>query len=353
MLTIMCLCLGADFAKLDAAVLAAIKEGQAPGAVVAVIHKGGVRIKAYGKRAVVPKEEAMTEDTVFDLASLTKPVATGTSVMLLVERGKLSLSDPVSKHLPGLTGHGKEKITVEQLMLHTSGLSAGNALAHYEGGAAKALENINGLKPAAKPGERFTYSDVGFIVLGALVEKVSGETLGVFSRKEIFQPLDMKDTGYSPAKEVVPRIAPTTKGLRGAVHDPRARLLGGVAGHAGLFGTAADLAVYVKMLLDGGKGPKGRLLKEETVRLFTTAREVPKGERTPGWDVKTGYSHNRGEVFGGYGHTGFTGTGIWIDPARGAAVIVLTSRLHPDGKGNVNRLRREAATLAARAVLGE
>lgn len=345
-------------ARIDDAVRAGIERGDCPGAVVLIVHKGRVVWrKAYGDRAVRPAKVAMTADTVFDLASLTKPVATATSVLLLIERGKLHLSDKVSDHIPAFAAKGKDKITVEELLLHTSGLIADNAEADYRDGRDKALERLYALAPKTAPGERFVYSDLGFIVLGQLVEKVSGMSLDAFAKKNVFDPLGMNDTGFRPGDKLKERAAPTVKRdgrwLTGEVHDPRSAALGGVAGHAGLFSTADDLAVFARMLLDGGTYHGQRVLKAETVKLMTTPRTIPGGQRAYGWDVATAYSANRGKGFKrgeGFGHTGFTGTSLWIDPPSQTAVIFLSSRLHPAGKGNVTRLRGEVATIAAEAL---
>lgn len=340
--------LRADESALDAAVARAIAEKRAPGAVVLVQRKGKVvHHRAYGDRQVQPSREPMTVGTVFDLASLTKPIATGTAVMLLIQKGKLRLEDPVAKHLPAFARHGKDHVTVEHLLLHTSGLIADNAVADYLDGKAKAIENICDLKLKTAPGERFTYSDVGFVVLGEIVEKLSGQPLDAYCAKRIFEPLGMTDTTFRPGKALAARCAPTEKvndaWLRGTVHDPRARAIGGVAGHAGLFGTADDLAKYTRMLLADGGG----VLKPETVKLFTTPRDVPGGQRTPGWDARTSYSAPRGKHLAGFGHTGFTGTSLWIDPKSQTVVIILTNRVHPDGKGNVTALRSQVADLVA------
>ena len=263
----------------------------------------------------------------------------------------------MAKHLPAFAAKGKDKITVEHLLLHTGGLVADNPEGDYRDGRDKALERIHALTPPSAPGERFVYSDVGFIVLGELVEKVSGTSLDAFAKKNIFDPLGMNETGFRPGDKLKGRAAPTVKRdghwLAGEVHDPRAAGLGGVAGHAGLFSTADDLAVFAQMLLDGGAYNGKRVLKAETVKLMTAARDVPGGQRAYGWDVATAYSANRGKGFTrgeGFGHTGFTGTSLWIDPPSRTAVIFLSSRLHPDGKGNVTRLRGEIATLAAAAL---
>jgi CubicO group peptidase (beta-lactamase class C family) len=345
-------------ARIDDAMRKGIDRGDCPGAVVLVVHKGRVVWrKAYGDRARQPAAAPMTADTVFDLASLTKPVATATSVMLLVEQGKLRLTDPIADHIPAFGAKGKDKITVEHLLLHTGGLIADNAESDYRDGRDKALERVYALAPTAPPGERFVYSDLSFIVLGEVVAKVSGTPLAAFAKKNAFDPLGMNETGFRPGDKLKERAAPSVKRdgrwLVGEVHDPRSAALGGVAGHAGLFSTADDLAVFAQMLLDGGNYNSKRVLKAETVKLMTTARAVPGGKRAYGWDVDTSYSRNRGKGFSrgeGFGHTGFTGTSLWVDPPSQTAVIFLSSRLHPDGKGNVTPLRGEIATLAAEAL---
>ncbi len=354
-----------EWDKIDAAVNEAIKRNELPGAVVLVLHKGQVVYrKAHGHRAKQPAETAMPPDAIFDLASLTKPIATATSIMLLVEQGKLKLTDPVAKYIPEFGAKGKDKITIEHLLLHTSGLSPVSPEADYLEGRAKALERIYQRAPAADPGARFIYSDLGYIVLGELVGEVT-IALEYFSWNEVFQPLRMRDTRFHPYNRdwfgpIDPfpaRIAPTEKrGERwvvGEVHDPRAFRLGGAAGHAGLFGTADDLAIYARMILGGGEVNGKRILKPKTVRLMTTPRPVPGGLRALGWDVQTSYSSNRGTRFPAgksFGHTGFTGTSIWIDPGSETAVIFLSNRVHPNGKGNVNKLRGQVATLAAAAL---
>jgi uncharacterized protein YbbC (DUF1343 family) len=304
----------------------------------------------------------MTVDTVFDLASLTKPLATASSVMLLVEQGKLRPSDTVAQHLPAFAAKGKDKITVEQLLLHTSGLIADNPVADYQDGREKAVQRLCDLEPAAEPGAKFVYSDLNYITLGELVGRVSGKPLDEFAKENLFTPLGLTTMGFKPPEALRDRIAPTEKRdgkwLIGEVHDPRAALMGGVAGHAGLFATADDLAVYAQMLLDGGVRMDKRVLSALTVKRLTTPHPVPLadgsvGQRTYGWDVRTAFSSNRGELFvpgENFGHTGFTGTSLWIDPPSQTAVIVLTNRVHPEGKGNVNRLRSQVATIAASAL---
>ena len=364
--------------RIDAAVEAAMAKGDCPGAVVVVVHDDKVIFrKAYGQRAKVPTPEAMTADSIFDMASLTKPIATATSIHVLIERGKLNLSDPVAKHWPEFGANGKDGITVEMCLLHTTGLTADNSINDYADGRATALAKVAALKPEVPPGTRFRYSDVGFIVLGELVGRVSGKPLDEFAKENVFAPLKMKDTGYRPADALKPRVAPTGKRdgvvIRGEVHDPRAFALGGVAGHAGLFSTADDTVRYCRMLLNGGELDGARVLSAESVKRFTEPAGVPPARvvgdkdrdkdakpdrpllRSRGWDVDTSFSGPRGNAFPrgtGFGHTGFTGTSVWVDPPSRTAVVILTSRLHPDEKGNATPLRREVGTVVGEAVGG-
>lgn len=345
--------------KIDGTVSRAIEAGTVPGAVVVVGRRGKIgHAGAYGRRAVVPAAEPMTRDTIFDLASLTKPLATATSIMILVERGKLRLDDRLGALLPDFDNRGKGSITVEQLLRHRSGLIADNPMGDFADGPDAAWARIARLGLVGVPGEKLVYSDVGYMILGRVVEKVSGQDLDEFSRREIFLPLGMLDTGFKPAH--AERIAPTEPAdgamLRGTVHDPRARGLGGVAGHAGLFGTADDLALYARMMLEGGVGRDGRrILAASTIRAMIDPGNTPARQRRGlGWDVDTPQSTPRGRLFGpgGFGHTGFTGTSLWVDPTSSAFVVVLTSRLHPDGKApSPTALRADVATLAAEAVI--
>jgi uncharacterized protein YbbC (DUF1343 family) len=345
--------------QIDPAMQASIETSQPPGAVVLVMRQGKIAFrKAYGFRGKQPAEVPMTVDTVFDLASLTKPIATATSVMILLEQGKFKLSDRVSRHLPEFGQNGKEAITLEQLLLHTSGLIADNPVEDYKDGRTKAWERICHLRPNPEPGRQYRYSDVNFIVLGELVERLCGEALDVFALKHIFAPLGMRDTRFRPNKELAERAAITEKRgdhwMRGEVHDPRAYLLGGVAGHAGLFSTADDLAVYAQMILNGGSYNGQRILKPETVRLMTALRSVPKGRRTLGWDASPRFSSDRSDTFSAhsFGHTGFTGTFIWIDPDTQTTLILLSNRVHPDGKGQteIGRLRSGVVSLVAASI---
>jgi len=343
----------ADFSAIASTAEASIGRQELPGCVIAVLHKGKVVYReAFGRRALQPMAEPMTVDTIFDLASLTKPIATATSIMILIDQDKLKVRDKVASYWPEFGANGKAEITLEQLLLHTSGLMADNPLSDYQDGPAKAIERIAALKPIAPRDERWIYSDVNFIVLGEIVRRVSGQTLDEFSRKQIFEPLKMTDTGFKPLETLWPRCAPTQQReghwMRGEVHDPRAFALGGVAGNAGLFGTADDVLLYAKCLLRGGKP----IVESSTVEAFTRPREVPGGLRTLGWDVQTSHSANKGAfpLDKGFGHTGFTGTSLWFDPASETAVVFLSNSIHPNGKGNVKKLRGDVATIVARAV---
>jgi uncharacterized protein YbbC (DUF1343 family) len=350
----------AKLAEIDRAVDEALKAHKMPGCVVAVGHRGRlVWLRAYGARQLQPERVPMTTDTMFDLASLTKPIATATSVMLLVEQGKVALDEPVVKYLPEFGRNGKEAITVAQLLTHQAGLVPDNALGDYRDGPQKAWERVCSLKPTSAPGSKFVYSDVGFIVLGELVRRVSGKTLHEFTQEQFFRPLGMNETGFLPGEGLRRRAAPTEKRdgqwIVGAVHDPRSHLLGGIAGHAGLFSTAQDLAIYAQMLLAKGEFTGHRVLRPETVALMTKPRTVSSGLRGLGWDMRTGYSSNRGATFSSqaFGHGGFTGTSLWIDPGRDLFVIFLSNRVHPDGKGSVNPLAGRIGTLAADAIRTE
>ena len=334
----------ARLTRIDDVMNRSIAKKEIPGAVVLVGRHGKVAFrKAYGHRALAPSVEPMTVDTVFDLASLTKPVATAAAVMTLVEEGRVRLDDPVVAYLPafGAGGGEREKVTVEQLLTHRGGLVADDPMDLYLGTPAEIFARKYQRRLLNPPGRRFVYSDAGYEVLGELVRLVTGETLDVYARRTVFDPLGMFETEFRPAgkggKLPVARIAPTEKQdgvfLRGEVHDPRARALGGVAGHAGLFGTADDLARYARALLGDGGG----WLSPAGVAAMTRIRDFGDGDlRALGWDVETHYSTSRGDLFplGSFGHTGWTGTSMWLDPATDTFVIVLSARNHPDGAGN-------------------
>lgn len=359
----------ARLSRIDALVNDAIAAKQTPGAVVLVGRGDQVAYKqAFGNRAVEPAVEAMTLDTVFDLASLTKVVATTTAVMMLVEDGRIRLNDRVSAHIKGFERYNKGDITVRHLMTHVSGLrpdlDMSMEFASYDEAIARAIEEI----PTSAPGERFVYSDINFFLLGEIVHRVSGKPLDEFCRTRIFEPLGMRDTMFKPPASLAPRIAPTEKCtqygwpcdqpggaiLRGVVHDPTARRMLGVAGHAGLFSTAADLGVFCRMLLDGGRSGAVRILSPMTVAKMTSPIQLPGGQvRGLGWDLDSSYSSNRGELLplGSFGHTGFTGTSLWIDPVTKTWIVFLSNRVHPDGRGDVTPLRARVATIVGAALV--
>ena len=340
----------------DSVIQQAISDGNIPGAVLLVGHNGKVVYrKAYGNRALEPHHELMTLDTVFDLASLTKVIATTTSVMQLFELGKVRMNDPVAKYLPEFAQNGKEDITVRQLLTHYSGLEPDLDLKTQWDGKDTAYKMAFAETLAAPPGSGFVYSDINFIMLGALVERVSGETLDAYTVKHIFTPLKMTHTRYDPPALWRARIAPTQYDekehmLRGVVHDPTARRMGGVAGHAGLFSTGDDLARYAQALLSGGGG----ILSAPAVEKMTQPEQPPVAPvlRGFGWDIDSPFSSNRGDLLpiGSYGHTGFTGTSLWIDPTTQTYIILLTNAVHPRGKGNAIGLRSKVATEVAAAL---
>lgn len=336
---------------------AAHADGQFAGCVVAVGRSHGLAMLwAHGDRQVEPAQREMTTDTVFDLASLTKPIATATSVMVLLEEGRLRLRDPINKHLPEITNEYAGEITIDRLLTHHTGYIPDNALEDYRHGVEESWRRLFALVPQDPPGTRFRYSDVNFELLGKLVERISGQPLNEFASERVFTPLGMTETSYLPPAELQARSAASEprdgRMLVGEVHDPRAALLEGVAGHAGLFSTAADLSRYAAMMLGEGQLDGVRVLSSATVREMTRPRDVSGSRRGAGWDMRSGYSSNRGELLSdrAFGHGGFTGTAIWIDPELDLFVIFLSNRLHPDGHGSVNDLAGRIATIAAASI---
>ncbi|MGC8840191.1 MAG: serine hydrolase domain-containing protein [Candidatus Sumerlaeaceae bacterium] len=435
--------------QIDRVVAASLDRKETSGAVVLVLRRGIiVHEKAYGWRSIVPTREAMTTDTIFDLASLTKCVATATAIMKLVENGDIRLGDPVKKYIPEWTNspdekarlssfeklmrfirqrkllveptvelseetsetkvvkkadkpaelwkqlwrsgelrlaskfweevlapatYDRESITLRHLLTHTGGLDPYDNyyLKFPEGNARKAIINDIARRPLrAAPGEKFIYSDLGFITLGEIVERVAGLDLNQFCRKNIYEPLGMHDTMFNPPAELRPRIAPSewripaTKSakaivrekymIRGEVHDGNAFVQNGISGHAGLFSTAHDLAIFAQMMLQEGTYGAVRVLSPLTVRAMTSPQiNLPDGTRRGfGWDVSSGYSHQRGDLFStGYGHTGWTGTSLWSVPEENVAIIILTNRCHPDGSGDVGSLRAKIANVVAASII--
>lgn len=420
---------GMDSAKLDRIeelVLADISDKKLPGAVVLVGRKGRIVYrKAFGNRSLVPTVEPMTVDTIFDVASLTKPVATATSIMILIEEGKLQLNDTVGKFIPDLEDEQFKSVTIKQLLTHTSGLNPSFDLSEKWTGREGMLAALKKEKLRNQPGTKFVYSDIGFIVLGEIIFRVATENNGIrykfngltnFAPQKVFSPSGMNASGFvelnfSPSdgevsrgplllrqvphrggiETTLPDYAPTenVRGqssylgssfdgkkergdqvLRAVVHDPTSLRMGGVAGHAGLFSTVDDLARYCQMLLNGGylpaedfgKNSAGkrlvygpwRIMSPQTVAMMTRPYVVSEtgATRGLGWDMNTTFSRNRGELFplGSFGHTGFTGTSIWIDPTSETFVVFLSNRVHPDGKGDVGDLRAKVSTVVASAI---
>jgi uncharacterized protein YbbC (DUF1343 family)/CubicO group peptidase (beta-lactamase class C family) len=343
--------------RIEQAVARAIERGDMPGCVVLIGRREGIVFEqSYGHRRVEPEKVPMTIDTVFDMASLTKPVATATSIMILVERGQLRLQDKVAKFFPEFAAHGKDNVTIEQLLVHSAGLIPDNSLDDYNDGWISARPKICDLEPLSEPGTQFKYSDVGFILLGKIVESVTGKSVSQFAKEEVFQKIGMHDTGYLPADELKARAATTEKRddewLVGVVHDPRAAKMGGVAGHAGLFSTAEDMARYALMMLRNGCSGEVQILSAATVAEMTHPRNIGGQRRALGWDSGSAYSRNRGEFMTdrAFGHGGFTGTAMWIDPGLDLFVIFLSTRLHPDGVGEVNDLAGRIGTIACAAI---
>ena len=329
-----------------------------PGAVLLVGQ--GDRIlhhRAYGDRSLLPSREPMRLDTVFDCASLTKVVATAPAILMLVEEGRVRLDERITKYLPDFN-RGRSPITVRHLLTHSSGLRPDLDLepmwSGYETGVRMAYRET----PVAKPGERFIYSDINFILLAEIVRQLTGKSIDQFAHERIFEPLGMRESMFQPPATLLARIAPTEKLkdgtlLHGVVHDPTTRYMGGVSGHAGLFSTAADLARFCRMMLNRGLFGGQRILSPLGVAAMTRPQS-PEGlpERGLGWDIDSPYASNRGDLFpaGSYGHTGYTGTSLWLDPSTNAYVVLMTNRVHPRVSTSVVSLRSRVASAAAAAL---
>ena len=351
----------ANLQPIDEIVTREIQLGNIPGAVMLIGHQGSVVYRhAFGYRALEPQKILMTEDTIFDLASLTKPIATATAVVQLVEQGKIGLDEPVERYWPEFGANGKKEIRVRDLLKHSSGLRAGINGNSSWSGYGEGLKQVLKEKPVSPPGKSFLYSDINFIVLGELVARVSGLPLDLYCARHIFAKLGMKDTGFKPEYAQRSGIAPTTylngKLLQGEVHDPTAYKMGGVSGHAGLFSTADDLAVFVQMLLNGGSAKGAEILRPASIEEMTARQQTVNGAGWwgLGWEIAPLFNSNRDELVlaRSFGHSGFTGTSIWIDPDSKSYVIILTSRVHPRGAGDVKPLRTEVLRFVT-AALGQ
>lgn len=349
-----------DIPEIDALMSRALRSRKTPGAVVIVGRRDGVVFRrAYGRRQIIPERQDMTLDTIFDLASLTKPLVVGALTQWLVETGQLELEDRAAAYLPEFGVRGKQDLTIEHLLLHTSGLPPTNPLSEYKKGAKQARALALGAWLYRMPGRHFMYSDLGYIALGELIEQVTGERLDQTAERVLWKPLGMTETRYCPTMCDDPRVAPTELGygwkrspIRGEVHDPRAYRLGGVAGNAGLFSTADDVARFARMLLSEGQLDGVRVLQPASVRRFTEARAVPDGRRALGWDVSSDFSSPKGKELSerAFGHGGYTGTSLWIDPELDLFIVFLSNRNHPWGRGKVTDLQGEIADAAVRVL---
>ncbi|MFN2431230.1 MAG: serine hydrolase domain-containing protein [Gemmatimonadota bacterium] len=362
--------------RVDRLLVEAIADSAAPGAALAIVRRGRiVRLRGYGRLDWEAGAAAVDGSTIYDLASLTKAVGATTALMLLVQDGRVKLDAPVARYLPWWQGAGKERVTVRQLLLHRGGLPAWRPLWQTASGRAAFRDSLAALELERAPGDSTVYSDLGFILLGLLVEEVSGTPLDELLEARVFEPLGMRDTGYRPAPELIARIAPTeldtifrSTHVHGVAHDENAFALGGVAGHAGLFSSARDLAVFGQMLLDGGRAnpcpagarpcsaPRARpvtLLDPALVQAFTTP---PPGSasagRVLGWETPTpGSSAGDRLSRRAFGHTGFTGTSLWLDPELELVVVLLTNRVNPTRENRRHiPLRRALHDAVAAAV---
>lgn len=349
----------AQLERLASVCRGAVERREVPGGVLLVGRQGETLVElAFGRRAVLPQEETATPDTIYDWASLTKPVVTATLFMQAVEEGRVHLHEPLGRGLCIPSDNALSETTARQLLLHISGLPAGHPLP--EGGRTRAeyLASMVATGLSAPPETQFVYSDLGFHLLAALVEDVFAESLDTLAEERILKPLRMVDTRYGVKTGDLPRAAPTEEVggvmLCGTVHDPVARAFGGVAGHAGLFGTAHGLARYCRMVIGRGQFEGSRILQPGTVDRMLEPVAVPGGRlRALGWDVDSQYSSPRGDILPvrGAGHTGFTGPSFWIDPPTGIYIILMTNRVHPDGSGDAVGLRRRVANVVASALL--
>ncbi len=348
-------------ANIDRVVRRGLSAGGYPGAAVVVGRRGAVALqRGYGRLGWTASSPAVTADkTIYDLASLTKVVATTTAAMILYDEGRLALDEQVATYLPAFAGGTKDQVTVRQLLTHHSGLPAGKQLWRMALNREQAKRIVLETPLICSPGKCFLYSDLGADVLGWVIEEIAGQSLDVFLNERLFEPLGLNDTFFNPSHTLQARIAPTEVApprgypLKGEVHDENAFALGGVAGHAGLFSTASDLAVFAEMMLNGGIYDGVRIVSDSTVARFT-ARTA--GTRALGWDTADG-DGGSGEYLSdrSYGHTGYTGTSIWIDPDRDMFVILLTNRVHAARARRpakvISDVRADLADAAALAVI--
>jgi CubicO group peptidase (beta-lactamase class C family) len=347
------------FAAVDEVITRAVAQKAFPGAVVAIGRDGAlVHLRAFGHLTYDANAPEVKTDTIYDLASLTKVIATTTMAMIQVDEGRIDISRPVSAFLPAFKGGAKDKVTVEQLLTHSGGLDWWAPLFKELSGPKAYLARIQAMDLAYEPGTKSLYSDLGLVLLGEILQRVAGQELDAFARARIFAPLGMKETLYRPGPALTARVAPTEKDawrgkvLQGEVHDENAAALGGVAPHAGLFGTAPDLARFAQMLLNGGTLEHHRIVSRPTLERFTRRAGVPNSSRALGWDTPSENSSAGTRLSArAFGHTGFTGTSMWIDPEQRLFVILLSNRVHPSRENNAIRdVRRAVADAAVAAV---
>ncbi|MCR4396849.1 MAG: beta-lactamase family protein [Candidatus Saccharicenans sp.] len=358
-------------ALLDKVMAKALERKDFPGAVLLVTRRGKVVWrKAYGYSQLVPEPAPMKLDMIFDLASMTKPIATATSIMILVERGEIRLWDRVMTYIPEFVPYIEEKgipgeeVRLFHLLTHTSGLppytDPKEVAARYGDPCPTEVlvKHIATIRKEYRPGEKFVYSCLNYIILAQIIKLVSGLDLAEFSEQNIFQPLGLNSTFFNPPQEVRHRCVPTEviggQPLRGVVHDPLARLQGGISGNAGLFSTADDLAIFAQMMLNQGEYRGVRILSplavERMTEIFPHLKFAGRGF---GWDLDSDYATVRGDLFGwkSYGHSGYTGTSIWVDPETAIAVVFLTNRVHPEDKGEIIAWRSKVANLVAASII--
>ncbi len=360
-----------QLARLDTLMAEALERKDFPGAVLLVTRKGKtVYRKVFGRSQWLPEPKPMTVDMIFDMASVTKPVATATSIMILVEQGRIRLWDRVKLYVPEFSAYIQEKgipgeeVRLWHLLTHTSGLPPYTEPKDVEKKYGRPcstedlIQVISAIPKETPPGTRFTYSCLNYITLAGIIKKVTGKSVAEFSAENIFKPLGMTRTFYNPPAEFLPLCVPTQvvdgAPLRGVVHDPLARLQGGVSGNAGLFSTADDLAVFAQMMFNGGEWNGVRVLSPLSVdRMTEVFPKVAETGRGLGWDFTSDYGTVRGDLFnyGSYGHSGYTGTSIWIDPETRTAVIFLTNRVHPDDKGDIIAMRSKVGNVVAASIL--
>lgn len=337
-------------AGLDGVIDRALASKAFPGGVVAVGRDGAlVHLRPFGHLSYDAGAPAVKADTIYDLASLTKVIVTATTAMILVDEGKLDITRPVSAFIPEFRGGAKDKVTVEHLLTHSSGIDWWAPLYEEIAGQPEYVKRIVAMDLKSEPGAKALYSDLGLILLGEVLQRLTGESLEAFAKKHILEPLGMKDTRYRPGQELLPRIAPAEvvaeRGglVHGVVHDENAMALGGVAPHAGLFGTAPDLARFAQMMLNGGVLEHKRIVSRATIERFTAERRVPGSSRAYGWEKPTAENSAGARLSPlAFGHTGFTGTSMWIDPAQKLFVILLTNRVHPTRENNqIRQVRKD------------